>query len=130
MLDLVGCASGPRYADYVNNIPMLNKQQSRLFIYRTNPLGGAIQPNVKVDGITVCNAVPKGFIFSDVKPGDHKVQCSTEVKRVLSFTIKPGQTKYIRLDVSMGFFVGHISPKLVDKDIALRELQKCKYIGN
>ena len=130
LLNLLGCASGVKYSDYVKDMPEVNEQQSRLFVYRVSSLGAAVQPKVKVDDVTVCKAVPKGFAFSDVKPGDHKVQCSTEVNRSLSLTTNPGQTKYVRLDVSWGFFVGHISPKLVDEDVALKDLQKCKYVGN
>jgi hypothetical protein len=129
LLNVTGCASGVKYADYESSIPSLDNQQSRLYIYRASAFGAAIQPEVRVDNFAVCKAVPEGFIFKDVRPGSHKVQCSTEVDRALSLTLKPGQTKYVRLDVSMGFFIGHISPKLVEEEVALKQLEKCKYIG-
>lgn len=128
LLTSLGCAGGVSYSDYVNQIPALETQQSRLYIYRTSVLGAAIQPEIRVDDVVVGKAVAQGFIFTDVKPGDHQVRCSTEVKRSLSLTTKPGQTRYVRLDVSMGFLVGHISPKLVDEVTALEELTKCKYL--
>ena len=130
MLSSFGCASGVKYADYENLIPALDTQQSRLYIYRVSAFGAAIQPEVRIDNFAVCKAVPEGFIFKDVRPGSHKVQCSTEVSRALSLTLKPGQTKYVRLDVSFGFIVGHISPKLIEEEVALKELKKCKYIGD
>jgi len=129
MLNVAGCASGIKYDDYQSNIAPLDNQQSRLYIYRASAFGAAIQPEVRIDNFAVCKAVPQGFIFKDVEPGSHKVQCSTEVSRALSLTLKPSQTKYVRLDVSMGFFIGHISPKLVEEEVALKELKKCKYIG-
>ena len=130
LLNVVGCASGVKYADYESSIPRLDAQQSRLYIYRASAFGAAIQPEVRIDNFAVCKAVSQGFVFKDVSPGSHKVQCSTEVSRALSLTLKPGQTKYVRLDVSMGFLVGHVSPKLVEEEIALKELKKCKYIGD
>lgn len=126
--NLVGCASGVKYEDYVKSMPELDAQKSRLFIYRPSVVGAAIQPQVILDNAVVCKAVPKGFTYKDVSPGNHKVQCSTEVERNLSLTTKAGQTKYIKLGVSIGFFIGHISPKLVEEETALKELQKCKYI--
>jgi hypothetical protein len=127
--NLVGCASGVKFPDYAKDMSSIDQSQSRLFVYRSTAFGAAIQPVVTIDDVATNNAVPMGFFFKDVAPGNHTVKCSTEVKRKLSFTTKPGQTKYVRLDVSMGFFVGHISPKLIDEEIALKELQKCKYIG-
>jgi hypothetical protein len=129
LLNTVGCASGVKYAEYESSIPDISAEQSRLYIYRVSTLGAVIQPEVRVDNFAVCKAVPEGFVFKDVRPGSHKVQCSTEVSRALSLTLKPGQTKYVRLDVSMGFLIGHISPKLIEEEVALKELQKCRYIG-
>jgi hypothetical protein len=77
----------------------------------------------------VGKAVPQGFLYLGKEPGGYKARTSTEVKRTLSFTLEPGQTRYIRLDVNLGLFVGHVSPVLVEEEKAKKELQKCKYTG-
>ncbi|MBN2063635.1 MAG: DUF2846 domain-containing protein [Sedimentisphaerales bacterium] len=128
-VNMIGCASGVSYKDYQGSMTKLNSEQSRLIIYRTAVIGAAIQPKVYLDEEVVCKAVPKGFAYKDVAPGDHQINCSTEVKRSLSLTTKPGQTKYVRLDVTMGFFAGHVSPVPVEEADALNELNGCKYIG-
>jgi hypothetical protein len=71
-----------------------------------------------------------GFFYVDRPGGDYVVNTSTEVERNLSFLLEPGETKYVRLSMSPGFFVAHISPKLVEPSVGLSEIAKCKYIGD
>lgn len=124
---LMGCASGPKYSEISNTFQEAPEDTGRIFIYRTAVLGAAIQPDVKLDGEVVGKAVPNGFFFVDKKPGNHKIATSTEVDRHLSLTVEKGQTRFVRLDVSMGFFVGHVYPKLVENNIGEKEIQKCSY---
>jgi hypothetical protein len=51
------------------------------------------------------------------------------VERELTFAIEEAQTRFVRLDVSMGFFVGHVYPNLVEPDKAESEIKDCHYIG-
>ncbi len=55
---------------------------------------------------------------------------STEVDRSLSFTLDAGQTRYVRLNISMGFFVGHIYPELVEPEVGAKEIVECSYVGD
>jgi hypothetical protein len=70
-----------------------------------------------------------GFFYVDCSPGNHHIATSTEVERELSFTIDKGEVRYVRLDISMGFFVGHVYPDLIEQQVAESEISRCHYIG-
>jgi hypothetical protein len=127
---MFGCAtSGPKYSEMADTTPQLSGEKGRVYIYRTSVLGAAIQPDVYLDGQVVGKAVPRSFFYVDCAPGDHRVATSTEVERELTFDIVPGQTRYVRLDISMGFFVGHVYPDLVEPEKAVLEIDECHYAG-
>lgn len=126
---LGGCATGPTFQQYASNIKPTEAEQGRIYVYRTSALGTAIQPNVKLNGETVGKAVPKGFFYVDQPAGEYQISTSTEVKRSLSINLAAGEEKYVRLDVKMGVFAGHIKPVLVDQAEGKEQIQKTKYIG-
>ncbi len=92
-------------------------------------LGAALQPEVKLNGEVVGKAVPNGFFYVDQEPGNYKIATSTEVDRHLSLALEKGQTRYVRLNISMGFFVGHVYPELVENEDGEKEIQQCSYTG-
>ena len=123
---LTGCAGGPKFADAA--IPPLAGEHGRLFFYRTTAMGAAVQPDVKLNGEKIGNAVPQGFFYADRVPGNYQVETSTEVKRRLSLTLDRGQTRFVRLNLGMGFFVGHVWPELVENAVGEKEIAKCKSV--
>lgn len=127
---LTGCASGPKYAEVSGSFKAATPDQARVYIYRTAMLGAAVQPEVRLDNKVVGKAVPGGFFYVDVEPGDHKIMTSTEVDRSLSFTADKGQTRYVKLNISMGFFVGHVYPELIDNPTGASEITQCSYTGS
>jgi hypothetical protein len=128
VLFTVGCASGPKYAEMVQTIPELNSDQGRIYIYRNSVLGAAIQPDVKLNGEVIGSSPAKGFYFVDRAPGNYKIMTSTEVDRSLSFVLEAEQTRYVRLNIGMGFFVGHVYPELVEESVGQKEIQECSYV--
>jgi len=125
-----GCATtGPTYSEMSDSIPPLSSEMGRIYIYRSSVLGAAIQPGVVLDGEVVGKAVPYGFFYVDCPAGNHEIVTSTEVERELSFTIDKGEIRYVRLDISIGFFVGHVYPNLIEAEVAESEISKCHYIG-
>lgn len=128
MLALAGCASGPSYKEVSSSFKPVAAQNGRIFFYRVASMGAAIQPEVKLNGTAVGKAVPKGFFYVDRAPGDYEVTTTTEVKKALTFHLDPGQTRYVRLGVSMGFMAGHVYPELVDASEGKSELEKTKSI--
>ena len=127
---LPGCASGTSYEDYKKSIPELDNSLSRLVIYRNETIATAIQPTVMLDGQKLCKAVPLGFTYIDVKPGKHIITCTTEAQKTYIFTSEAGKTEYIKLQVYIGVFVGHIAPQFSHPLFAIEDLKSCKYIGN
>lgn len=127
---LGGCATtGPKFTEYAPSISHLAPDTGRIYLYRTSVLGAAIQPEVKLNGEVIGKAVPKGFFYVDKKAGNYTIMTSTEVKRKLSLTLEEGQTRFVRLNISMGFFVGHVYPVLVESQVGEKEIQNLRYIG-
>ena len=125
---LVGCASGPKYSEVRSTFVQPPQSEGRIFFYRTSSLGAAIQPAVKLNGERVGKAQAKGFFYVDRPAGTYAVETSTEVKRSLNIDLAEGEIKYIRLNMSMGLFAGHVTPELVANAVGEEEIAKCKYM--
>ena len=100
-----------------------------MYFYRTTALGAGVQPAVKLNGEKIGTAKPQGFFYADRPAGNYEIETSTEVKRRLSLTLDKSQTRYVRLNMAMGFFVGHVYPELVDDQTGEKEIRGCKYTG-
>ncbi len=126
---LPGCATGPKYAVAKASIPPLAGEDGRIYFYRTSALGAAVQPAVKLNNEKIGTAKPGGFFYADRPAGSYQVDTSTEVKRRLSLTLDKGETRFVRLNIAMGFFVGHVYAELVESRIGEKEIAGCKYTG-
>lgn len=126
---VTGCASGPKFGEFQQSIAPLKPDTGRVFFYRSSILGAAIQPDIKLNGTIIGKAVPQAFFFVDLAPGEYKVVTTTEVKRTLSFTLDAGQTRYVRMNISMGLVMGHVYGELVDEKIWTKGIKDCKYNG-
>jgi hypothetical protein len=124
-----GCASGPKYSAVKASFQPLAPNNGRIYFYRTSTLGAALNPDVKLNSTVVGTAKAKGFFYTDRAPGNYEVETSTEVSRRLSLQLEPGQNRYVRFNVSMGFWVGHVYPELVETATGEAEIQKCSYTG-
>ncbi len=102
---LAGCAtSGSKFVEMSSTIPTLSGDTGRIYFYRVTGLGAAVQPEVKLNQEVIGKAVPNGFFYVDRQPGNYQVVTSTEVERKLSLTLDKGQTRFVRLNISVGFF--------------------------
>jgi hypothetical protein len=129
MVIFLGCAtSGAKYVELSPTIP-IKPDTGRIFIYRPSVAGAAIQPDVKLNGEVVGSSTPYGFFYVDRAPGVYEIMTSTEVDRKLSLTLDKGQTRFVRINISIGFFVGHVYPELVDQPTGEKEIQDCRYTG-
>jgi hypothetical protein len=123
-----GCASGPTFNEAKSSFVATPQGQGRIFFYRTTVAGAAVQPSIYLNGDVVGSAVPGGFFYVDRPAGKFEVSASTETENKLSFVVDPGQTRYVRLDMSIGLFVGHVVPRLVDDEQGAKEIQETKYV--
>ena len=124
---VAGCASGPSFNEYSANIPAMEQDTGRIYIYRKTTLGAAIQPKIRVNGEEVGKAVPKGFFYIDRPAGSYEISASTEAKRALTLTLEPGDVRYVRLEVKMGLLAGHVKPVLVENSVGKNEITKTKF---
>jgi hypothetical protein len=126
---VAGCAAtgGPKYKEMSQGIATPQPGTERIWFYRTTFLGFAVQPDVKLNGEVVGSAVPGGFFYVDRSPSDFTVTTATEVEKKLTFALEQGQPRYVRLDMSMGFFLGHVYAVLVDEEKAKKEMESTTY---
>ena len=128
-LALGGCASGLKYDDISGSFAPVLSNQGRIYVYRTATYGAAVQPAVRLNGEVIGKAKPKGFFYVDRPPGTYEISTSTETKRSLSLNLEAGDERYVRLEVKMGLFVGHIKPVLVDNAVGQKGIKKTRYTG-
>jgi hypothetical protein len=126
---LSACASGPKYTEVISTLPSMTPAQGRVYFYRPSAFGAAVQPDINLNGQKVGTAKPHGFYFIDRAPGDCVVTAATETEKKLTFTLEPGQERYVRLKIQMGLVVGRIIPELVDKAEAEEELKSLSLIA-
>ena len=129
LLLLSGCATGAKYTEVRSTLPSLTASQGRIYFYRPSALGAAVQPGINLNGQKVGSAKPHGFYFVDRAPGNYEVTAATETEKKLTFTLEPGQERFVRLKIQMGVFVGRIVPELVDKAEAEGELKDMSFIA-
>ena len=129
MVLTAGCASGPPFKEYMASATPPAADQGRIYFYRTSTAGAAVQPQVMLNDESVGKAVPGGFFYVDRDAGDYTVSASTEAKRSLDMSLAEQEEKYVRLEVKMGFMVGHIKPVLVDQSVGKEEIVTTKHAG-
>jgi hypothetical protein len=129
VLSLVGCATGPRYAQYSATIQPPAQTDGRIWFYRPSKMmGSAVQPHVYVNGVVAGKSQPGCYFYVDRPPGSYEIKCSTEWSDKTIIHVQAGEEKYVRLSLAMGIVIGHIVPSEVPTDQGLREIAKCKLI--
>ena len=126
---LAGCASGPAFEEYQAQMQAVGDGNGRIYMYRPSSLGAAVKPAVRVNGDEVGTATAKGFFYVDLAPGEYTIATSTEAERSLDVTLDADEEMYVRLEIKMGAFVGHVKPVLVDAAVGKEEIKKTKYAG-
>jgi uncharacterized protein DUF2846 len=129
LLLLAGCATGAKYTEVASTLPPLASSQGRIYFYRPSAFGAAVQPDINLNGQKVGTAKPHGFYFVDRPPGNYEVTAATETEKKLTFTLEPGQERFVRLRIAIGVLVGRIVPELVDKAQAEGELASLSFIA-
>src|SRR5262249_16134983 len=128
-LVLGGCASGPKFAEGAPSFKAPPEEEGRIYVYPAPALGAAIRPDVRGNGDVGGSANPHGFFYVDRPAGSPESLTSTQIHRKLTLVLEKGQTRYVRLGISMGFFVGHVYPELVESDVGEKEIAECSYTG-
>jgi hypothetical protein len=104
---LFGCsATGPRFSEVSQNLPSLGENEGRIYFYRNSILGAAVQPEVSVNGQVVGKSQPSSFFFIDRPAGTYRATARTEAEGSINIVLRPRQTAYVQMSISMGFLVG------------------------
>ena len=122
-------AAGGTYAVLHSSEPALAADMGRIYLYRESSLFGVtIQPSIKIDGQDTGGDSHSGdYFYIDRPAGTYIISTSTEKKEQVSVTVVAGQSLYVKFEVSMGFLVGHVSPSVVDPQVAEGEIKDCDY---
>jgi hypothetical protein len=148
---LGGCASGPKLDQVQTALPPLDPEYGRLFVYRTALHGAAILPEVELNGQKLGKVKPWGFFYVDRPAGEYEISTSIDADRpagptgdaaladkaytpasgkpepALLLSLAKGQIRYVRLNISVGLFAGHVHPVLVDSARGETEIRSCKF---
>lgn len=128
---LGGCASGVKYQEMASGIPSLKPGQGRIYFFRSASMfGAALTPEIRLNNQVVGYSKPGGFFFVDRPAGNYTAAASTETEKTASFTLQPGETKYLRTYTTIGVIVGRVVVELEDPKKALTELPSLAYTGN
>lgn len=129
---LVGCAtSGMRPSELRSSLAPPKQDEGRIFFYRAaSPFGSAVQPGIKLNGVAVGTSKPGGFFYVDRPAGKYEAHAATEVDRMISFALAPGETKYIRTSPSFGVLIGRINFELMNPSEAQAQMASLHYTGS
>ena len=126
---LIGCATGPKFNTVESGLSSVPPGKARIYFYRSTSFGGAIQPDIRLNSVLVGRSEPNGIFFVDEDPGNIEVVTGSEVEKKLTFTVNPGETRYVKCSVTFGVLIARIIPELVSEEEAKKEIMDLAYTG-
>jgi uncharacterized protein DUF2846 len=104
-------------------------EEATVFIYRPDKwTGKALEPSVFVDETELARMDNGRYFAIKLKPGKHIVRM-TDDKKGYAVDMGPGQTYFFRIGLEMGMWKGHGKITLDDRERAVAEIKKLKFIG-
>lgn len=127
---LSGCATaGTKFTLAEKDFPRQDPKLARIYFYRTDWMGRALKPDIHLNDQVIGESVSGTSFFKDVPPGQYTVETHTEASNEVQLLLVAGDVRYVRIDINMGFFVGHPKPKLVPASTAESEIQDTRYLA-
>ncbi|HSE18295.1 MAG TPA: DUF2846 domain-containing protein [Pyrinomonadaceae bacterium] len=106
-----------------------SSEEATVFIYRPDKwTGRALEPSVFVDETELARMDNGRFFAIKLKPGKHIIRM-TDDKKGYAFDMGPGQTYFFRIGIEAGMWKGHGKITLDDRERAVKEIKKLKFIG-
>lgn len=100
-----------------------------VFIYRPEKWPGrALEPSVFVDETELARMDNGRYFAIKLKPGKHIIRM-TDDKKGYAIDMGPGQTYFFRVGIEIGMWKGHGKITLDDRERAVEEIKKLKFIG-
>ena len=104
-------------------------EEATVFIYRPDKwTGKALEPSVFVDETELARMDNGRYFAIKLRPGKHIVRM-TDDKKGYAVDMGPGQTYFFRVGLEMGMWKGHGKITLDDRERAVKEIKKLKFIG-
>jgi len=104
-------------------------EEVTVFIYRPNKWPGrALEPAVFVDETELARMNNGRYFAIKLKPGKHIIRL-TDDKKGYAIDMGPGQTYFFRIGMEMGMWKGHGKITLDDRERAVDEIKKIKFLG-
>lgn len=126
-----GCATGMKHSEMASSMPSLRPGEGRIYFFRSSSMfGAALQPEIRLNGQVVGQSKPGGFFYVDRPAGNYVAGASTETEKTVSFTLEPGETKYIRSSPGLGIVVGRVILQIETPEKANAELGSLSYTGS
>ena len=106
-----------------------SSEEATVFIYRPDKwTGKALEPSVFVDETELARMDNGRYFAIKLKPGKHIVRMTDE-KKGYAVDMGPGQTYFFRIGMEMGMWKGHGKITLDERERAVKEIKKLKFIG-
>src|SRR3954451_14420860 len=132
---VAACGStGSKMAHVRPGIADVHPSLGRIYFYRPSefpPRGQGFQRlDVTVNGRSVGVAAPGASFFIETEPGLKNLSIGPEAARNIVFDLKPGETRYVRAEVVMGWIVNTPQLRAVDQAVAEAEMADTTYYGS
>ncbi|WMD22557.1 DUF2846 domain-containing protein [Achromobacter seleniivolatilans] len=131
---LAGCG-GPRYKEVAGVIPVMVPETGRIYFYQPPAPTGVVssQPYLRINERKVGRSKPGSFFFVNRPAGSYKVDTLRD-DEALSFTLAPGQTRYVRLSIDgvsgNSSSMGQQTMRLEEsEEVAQQEMSSLRYWG-
>jgi hypothetical protein len=124
-----GCTTGPSYRSVKDSFPPLAAGAGRIFIYRDAIYNPAKMPTILLNDKPVGVSKAQGFFYVDQPADEYKIELVGEGGPPCNFSVRAGQTVYVRISLHSNLVLNHQYPEVVDASIAEREIANCKYVG-
>lgn len=126
LLAMSGCASqGPQF-EAVTAIP---SGKALVYIYRTPQfVGSAISFDIHHDDKVITRLTNGGYYPYITDPGEIELWAKTEARSSVTLHLQPGETRYVKGAVGVGFFVGRPRLEVVGNITGAKEITACKLI--
>ena len=124
---MTGCAAtlGPQF-ESVTAVP---SGKALIYIYRTPKfVGSAVGFDIHHGDKVITHLASGGYYPYITDPGTVELWAKTEAKSSVTLHVRAGETRYVKGEVGVGFFVGRPKLEVVGNIIGAKEITECKLI--
>lgn len=132
VLVLTGCASAPlapSSADTAAKRFSPAPDKARLYIFRDQRFGAALEIPVKINGVSLGHTAAGTYFSLDLAGGRYQVTSTAENDYVLDVTIEPGTAHFLRQEVLLGVIKGQTRLIPVEASVGRQMVQLCQLIA-